>query len=242
MRLGQLSRKLGIGATEIVNFLSSKDVFIGEDSNTKIDDLHAQWVTEKYAPHLLESITSTISEEKQESIQHHTETIEVKATSIEKTDQTPVLEEQQVPVELIKAPKIELSGLKVLGKIELPEKKKKEPSAIEEQSGKEKSPSEKTKLFSDRKQNRREHKEQEHPKKNRIALQREREEREAEKQRKEKALREKERKTYNYLSRVKTKAPTKKSRFINEQVELSSNEMGQTPPTWWGKFKRWLTT
>ena len=231
MRLGQLSRKLGIHTSKIIDFLASKDIVINEDSNTRIEDEYVTWITQKYAPQLMAEVSNTLSEEKIEPI-IHTALVEEIAPPEE---QPAALEAAPLP-ELIKAPKIELSGLKVLGKIESPEKRK--AAATQEQS----EPTiNDTTFITERKKNPRKEFTP-RPQKNPVALQREREEREAERKRKEKLQREKEKKTYNYLSRVKTQAPTKKSQYVKEQIEEAPIITEKMPKSLWGKFLRWLRT
>jgi hypothetical protein len=231
MRLGQLSRKLGIHTSKIIDFLASKDIVINEDSNTRIEDEYVTWITQKYAPQLMAEVSNTLSEEKIDPIIHTPFVEEV--APIE--EQPTALEAAPLP-ELIKAPKIELSGLKVLGKIEIPEKKK--TATTQEQS--EPTLSDTTSIPERKKNPRKEFTPR--PQKNPVALQREREEREAERKRKEKLQREKEKKTYNYLSRVKTQAPTKKSQYVKEQIEETASITEKVPKSLWGKFLRWLRT
>jgi HD-GYP domain-containing protein (c-di-GMP phosphodiesterase class II) len=123
----------------------------------------------------------------------------------------------------------------VLGKIEIPEKKK----ATTSQEPSESSSSDTT--STERKKNPRKEFTP-RPQKNPVALQREREEREAERKRKEKLQREKEKKTYNYLSRVKTQAPAKKSQYVKEQIEEAPIVTEEKPKSLWGEFLRWLRT
>lgn len=231
MRLGQLSRKLGIHTSKIIDFLASKDILISEDSNTRIEDEYVTWITQKYAPQLMAEVSNTLSEEKIEPIIHIPIVEEVTPA-----EEKPTASETSPLPELIKAPKIELSGLKVLGKIEIPEKKKTatsqeqpEPIGIDSTSTTERKKNPR-KEFTPR------------PQKNPVALQREREEREAERKRKEKLQREKEKKTYNYLSRVKTQAPVKKSQYVKEQIEEAASITEEVPKSLWGKFLRWLRT
>jgi hypothetical protein len=230
MRLGQLSRKLGIHTSKIIDFLASKDIVINEDSNTRIEDEYVTWITQKYAPQLMAEVSNTLSEEKIEPTIHTPFVEEVVPTE----EQPAALEAAPLP-ELIKAPKIELSGLKVLGKIEIPEKKK----ATTSQEPSESTSSDTT--STERKKNPRKEFTP-RPQKNPVALQREREEREAERKRKEKLQREKEKKTYNYLSRVKTQAPVKKSQYVKEQIEETASITEEVPKSLWGKFLRWLRT
>lgn len=230
MRLGQLSRKLGIHTSKIIDFLASKDIVINEDSNTRIEDEYVTWITQKYAPQLMAEVSNTLSEEKIEPT-IHTPFVE----EVVPTEEQPVAVEAPPLPELIKAPKIELSGLKVLGKIEIPEKKK----ATTSQEPSDSTSSDTT--STERKKNPRKEFTP-RPQKNPVALQREREEREAERKRKEKLQREKEKKTYNYLSRVKTQAPAKKSQYVKEQIEEAPIITEEMPKSLLGKFLRWLRT
>jgi hypothetical protein len=245
MRLGQLSRKLGVSTSQIIDFLASKDIAIGEDSNAKIEDEHANWVTQKYAPQLMEAVTIAISEEKAEPVgivesPVPTEAIEavVVPASI---DEQPATDTVLLPIEVIKAPKIELSGLKVLCKIEIPEKKKKETASDAMASG---TPIEETerKVQPDRRPSTNRRKYEERPRKNPIALQREREEREAEKRRKEEILRAKQKKAQHYQNKVKGQVATKRIKMIEEPLEKMDAPIEVMPTTWWGKFKKWLRT
>lgn len=230
MRLGQLSRKLGVSTPEIIQFLASKQITISEDSNAKIEDIHAHWVTEKFAPHLIASVEEVMAEEKKEIA------IPVETTPVIETPSTEVTMEEPALPEVIKAPKIELAGLKVLGKIEIPEKKKKTDESLEGQpEEKERKPrSERPRSTS------REY--QERPRKNPVVLQREREQREAEQKRKELLAKEKEKKTNHYFNRVKPVVPTKKVRKEEETIEVVDIPVEKMPTTLWGKFMRWLNT
>ncbi len=229
MRLGQLSRKLGVSTPEIIQFLASKQITISEDSNAKIEDIHAHWVTEKFAPHLIASVEEVMAEEKKEAESPDEAITVTESATAEISDEAPALPE------LIKAPKIELAGLKVLGKIEIPEKKKKTEENTEAR------PEEKDrKPRSER--TRPQHEYQERPRKNPVALQREREQREAEQKRKELLAKEKEKKTNHYYNRVKPVVPTKKVRKEEELIEVADIPVEKMPTTLWGKFMRWLNT
>lgn len=242
MRLGQLSRKVGISTTEIISFLASKNIAIGEDSNAKIEDDHANWVIQKYAPELLEKAIAVIPEEKPQPTElvempAPTEVVEA-AVSQSTTAEQPTTEIEPLP-EVIKAPKIELSGLKVLGKIEIPEKKKK-GTALEEETSEKPTEELERKIRTDRRPSQREY--EERPRKNPIALQREREEREAEKRRKEQLLRAKEKKAQHYQNKIKTQVVSKRIKMVDEPLEKIDAPLEVMPTTWWGKFKKWLRT
>ena len=187
--------------------------------------------------------------------------------STEALDETPVQEEVETAASevvgvseesdealnledgIIKAPKVELRGLTVLGKIELPGAKKKEyvTAEISEEAVNpevdqpvvrvEKPVERRPKHQSE---NRRGY--QDRPRRNPVTAQREREQREAEEQKKEEALRQKEKRTQYYQSRVKPAVPTKAARIFNEQVTQDEQFAADKPKTLWGKFVRWLTT
>jgi len=234
MRLGQLSRKLSIRTGEILEFLSANNIPIENDSNARLDDAQVNLIMRRFAPDLLESTPSDSQPEAIVPEVDHTETIELPSVA-EKSIEAPT-QKNEVQDEVIKAPKVELSGLKILGKIDLPERKKKEatpdtdPSAQRVMSGPE----------NKRPDRRRGHKDQQGDRrKNPIALQREREAMEAEKKRQERALQEKEQRTQNYLRRVKTAAPTKSARLIEEPTEELS-KIEDAPTTLLGRFFRWL--
>jgi DNA polymerase III gamma/tau subunit len=238
MRLGRLARKLELRPIDIVDFLANKNITIDEGTNTKIEDAHAALIFQHFAPTMSltdatipdaqPSFEPTPLTSREESVVPESEA-PAAPTSSETTAQSEV-------TELIKAPKIELSGLKIIGKIDLPEPKKKLPEetpASNTEQSKERS-RENRKLNGNRPQ--RSHQ-------NPIALQREHEAFEVKKQKEEELRRQKEKRTQNYLKKVKAPQPTKAAKFIKEQTEqMSAAELAEPPKTWWGKFIKWLTT
>jgi hypothetical protein len=135
-------------------------------------------------------------------------------------------------IKLIKAPKKELAGLKVLGKVELPEPKKKLPR---EEKTKNRQP-ERPQLSEAEKEKRR------------LAAKKRQQEQEArqEKRRKEKELAEqKARKQAHYLQQVQ-KAKVEKPKTVVQQTATtptaSLRPERPTPTTIFGKFWRWLNT
>jgi hypothetical protein len=248
MRLGQLARKLSLRPSQLVDFLSTKQIHLEEGSNARLQDEYVTAIVTYFAPERLQEIVTQTKEdpdsnrelilvEKTPEIvtpepEEIKERIEVVAESIKP--------EEPQEVELIKAPKLELTGLKVLGKIELPEPKKKEPvspsETIEPKDSEEKiksRPATKRNIRTDRQPNQKEWK-------NPIAVQREREEREALEKRKEALKREKERKRMHYLSKVKTEQTTKAIRVYDEPEEKEMKPVAAPPKTLWGKFIKWL--
>jgi hypothetical protein len=249
MRLGQLARKLALRPAEIIGFLAKNSIQIEEGSNTRIEDDHVSLIMNYFAPERMAEMTAELAAEKNSSIPE----IEVGPEPVKEVkveDIQPLIADvpsvnPESVVELIKAPKVELSGLKVLGKIELPEPKKKEPQQIESITTddtvvpiEEQKKPESRKPFVPRKE-----RSEQRPVKNPIALQREREALEAEKKRRANAEREKEKRTQNYLKKIKTPAPTKSVSLVKEQVEVMVQEEKRTPPkTWFGRFMRWMNT
>lgn len=225
MRLGQLSRKLDITPAEIVQFLATKNVTIDVDVNSKLEEEAVRVAMDHFAPDLSEQIAANEREPEQVPEGEIEE-----SASREQNIQDEGAKEAQ-PVDVIKAPKIELAGLKVVGKIELPEKKKKEEP---ESKPIEKRKPEKTKR-SDRGSKR--------PRPNPVALQRQKEAAEAARKREEERRIQKERRTQNYLNKVKAVQPTKAAKIIKEKTEvLSPEELVDPPKGWFRKFLKWLTT
>ena len=253
MRLGQLARKLALRPSQIVDFLASKEIFPEEGSNAKLSDEITQRVVLHFAPERLRELMS--AEENNEKV--IPETVAAYETLSEQKEEVKLIVEEQPFIELtaeqekpevIKAPKVELSGLKVLGKIDLPEPKKKteEPETTDSEVGtneiikaKEKKPrSSEGKAYAQRRESYRQR-----PDRNPIAEERERKAREEEEKRKAKLEREKEKRTQYYLNRVKTGQPTKAMKIVSEPLEsFVAQEVRPAPKTWWGKFMRWLNT
>lgn len=247
MRLGQLARKLALRPNEIVEFLAKRSIQIEDGSNTRIEDDHVSLIMNHFAPERMAEMTAELAAEKNPSILEMEvgpeAEKEIKVDDIQPPMADVSSANPEPMVELIKAPKVELSGLKVLGKIELPEPKKKEPQQPESVATDNVVPKEEQKRLEPRKPfvPRKERSEQ-RPTKNPIALQREREAVEAEKKRRANAEREKEKRTQNYLKKVKTPAPTKAMKIVKEQVEEVIEEKVDPPKTWLGKFMRWMNT
>lgn len=241
MRLGQLARKLAVRPSQIVDFLSTKQIHLDEGSNARLEDSHLSVIVNYFAPERLNEILNINAEETAPV----TDTIEVilPVETIEVIEETPLPEplanivEQKI--EVIKAPKVELTGLKVLGKIDLPEPKKKEVT-LKDQPTEEQPAEEKVKSrASVKRNNARDRQPSEKPWKNPIAQQREREVREAEEKRREALEREKEKRRQHYLGKVKTSQPTKAARLYEEQAEETVRQEVK-PKTLWGKFIKWL--
>jgi hypothetical protein len=248
MRLAQLARKLTIRPTVIVDFLTQHNIQIEDGSNTRLEDVHVDLIMKKFAPTRVAEIAAELVLEKE---------IELKADISEESMENisePAIQESSTfllqdsgpeKIEVIKAPKVELSGLKVLGKIELPEPKKKEAETTGDQPQPDQPiPTEvdkKPRLENRKPYTNRKEVSNQRPVKNSIALERERKALEAEKKQRERQKQEKEKRTQYYLSKVKVVAPIKSIKLVKEEVE-ELTPTAPVPKTLWGKFMKWLNT
>lgn len=259
MRLGQLARKIAIAPSDIVEFLGGRNIQTEEGTNTKLSDDEVRLITENLAPEKLASLFHQNTPQEEKSIDVTPVPVEEPAPVIETAN---VVEAAEAPApvpitsleptstekpDVIKAPKVELAGLKVLGKIELPQPKKKEvlPEENTETLPEVPATDEPQRDVRPRKENRKEHvrpkdRRENKPRKNPIAFKREQEVREAEEKRREEAKQKKEQRTNYYLERVKASAPTKPARLYNEPVlEMKDHQTKKEPKTWLGKFWKW---
>jgi hypothetical protein len=261
MRLGQLARKLALRPSQIVDYLAGQQIFPDEGSNARLTDEMTEHIVLHFAPQRLNEIM-TVEETTPEllpalepvqvepipnKIEEVAEVETAPSPAIEVAEDKPLEDKPEV----IKAPKVELSGLKVLGKIELPAPKKKTAPVTETQEGTAGEETEKIPVV-EKKSHRSEPRAQtqqrrdnfaQRPARNPIALQREQKAREEQENRKTKRENEKEKRTQYYLQRVKTGQPTKAAKIVSEPLEsFHSKEMKPAPKTWLGKFLRWLNT
>lgn len=234
MRLGQLARKLSLRPAQIVEFLAKNDVQIDENSNYRLEDRHAEMIARHFAPESVQEIITEADEILPEEIQ---------------ASKPEVFEDQSAEeTEVIRVQKIELSGLKVLGKIDLPEPKKKliaeqeEGDEIINSENPSVKPTAKPRIPNKKSGHNRE-KQQPRPWKNPLELQREREAREAKEKRRIETEREKEKRKRHYEERVKSMAPIKRKPIKQQPVEKSRPvDTRPVPKSWLGKFLRWWTT
>jgi type IV secretory pathway VirB10-like protein len=241
MRLGQLARKLALRPDQIVEFLAKKNIQIVEGSNTRLEDNQVALVIEKFAPR---GFDITVQELTSQGVVQPTETPEIPAepqveeievfSRVEDTVlEFPTSEEKS---EVIKAPKVELSGLKVLGKIDLPEPKKKEqPKAEPQFEGEKPKSQERTRSLQSRSP-----KSNSRPAKNPIALQREKEELEAQRKREASKALEREKRAQHYFNKVKVVTAVKPAK--RDQIQEEMDEPAPKPKTLLGRFFRWFTT
>jgi len=234
MRLGQLARKLALRPVEIVDFLARQSIQIDSGNNSRIEDEHVLLILQKYAPgQLIENVEKEIAEEEKAPEVPTLGNIVTDVPAIQSIAEEKTITEEE-KIEVIKAPKIELSGLKVLGKIELPETRKKEPVANTEEPN-DQPPTE-------RERRERTNQSQQRPAKNPIALQREREAREEEAKRREQIERDKEKRTLHYLKKVNVAQPTRPVKIQEEKIERKQVTKEPAPTTLWGRFRRWLNS
>jgi hypothetical protein len=242
MRLGQLARKLALRPAEIVEILSGHQIQVVDDPNVKLSADQLSLILQRFSPNLQSEILAEDRVQEQEKSVDEP-IIEVSTSNApEPATQATITEALPEKSDVIKAPKIELSGLKVLGKIDIPEPKKK--TALEDQPKSENEmPASVEETRERRNSSYKEKRRTPRAASNPIALEREREALEAKKKKEEEDRLQKERRTQNYLKKVKTVAPTKAVKLVKEEVEeMSPAELKEPPKTLWGKFVRWLTT
>ncbi len=243
MRIGQLARRLGVPPTEILAFLGTQNIDAESGTNSRLSEDVVRKVIGNFAPEKLSEILQAPAEEPAPEVNEVVE---------QQPEPQPVAEEPQTeiaepapdaPVEVIRVAKVELQGLKVLGKIDLPAPKKKTETTAEEQQQSEEQQQQPQaqpprREFRDlKKRNDRRDREWKNP----IEQKREQEAREAERKKKENAERLKEKRTNHYYSKVKS-VPTKAVRRIEEQTVVEDIEIKEPPKGLIGKFLRWLRT
>lgn len=255
MRLAQLARKLSVKPATIVEFLSSQGITLEDNANTKVEDEHVKAVVSHFAPDLFDTQPEPALAPQPAEAEAMEETVE---SSMEEQAPAEVTIQEELIIaapiqeesadantlpDVIRAPKIELTGLKVIGKIELPEKKKKEEETVSVETAetvvaeveKKNTPRERS-VRTDRKP-----KSQQRSNRNPLAEARERERREQEEKRKQEIERKKEIRTKNYLKKVKVVAPAKRAK-PSVPITNTKKPKQEEPKTLWGKFVKWLTT
>lgn len=252
MRLAQLARRISVKPSEISEFLATKNIEIENSSNAKVNDDHVALVLERFAPELLkdeqtpESIEADSTADKPEE-----ELVNGEGDELAQAEQySEPISEKVIEQEVIKPIKVELPGLKVVGKIDLPEPKKKEELAkdidkegdAKDQASTAEQP-QKRPDREDRKKSRPMRDQDRRPRKNPIALQREREEREALRKKLREKEREKELRTQRYLKKVSTKVPPPKPiKRANHEDEYEVFEEAAKPKSFLGKIINWFVS
>lgn len=254
MRLAQLARKIGVKPSEIATFLANKNVPIENSSNAKVADDQVEMVLMHYAPELLapdpveEVEPREMSEEKAEVAPVQEEAVVTEEEPlVEPVQSEKISAEDSVEAkEVIKPVLMELPGLKVVGKIDLPEPKKKEVENQEEgtsgvaedkSSNKEKEDRRGRRKNTTRENERR-------PRKNLVALQREREAREALRRKQQEKERQKELRTKRYLSKVNQYTPQPqrvKKNKLEDEYEVYTSEP-EKPKSFIGRILNWFVS
>ncbi|NBP70370.1 MAG: hypothetical protein EBU52_16715 [Cytophagia bacterium] len=254
MRLAQLARKVSVKSTAIVDFLAAQAVVIEDNPNTKIEEEHVRLVLTHFAPALLEAeITalataqeeaSTIAEAEppQEVVQEDVPVM-TSENSVVEVPAAPITVTEELP-DIIRAPKIELGGLKVLGKIELPEKKKKEEPEAAGTTGDVLDIESTEPRIKPREKRLTDRKRAERPKRNPLSEARERERREQEEKRKAEEEKRKELRKQKYLQTRQAKAPARveKVKVEKEVKKIPLKKKKEESVSLLTRFLRWLTS
>ena len=240
-----LARRVSMTPGEVVAFLASRQITVDDSANARLDEAHVRLVLERFAPAELTKLEAparevTDNSEVNQPVSEPHPSPEPLSTDPEGIATNPDEEGSSLP-DVIKAPKVELPGLRVLGKIELPEPRKKETAAQENPEGEpgkpENQPRPRLEKGRDKGKNR-----GTLPRKNPVAMQREREAREAQEKRAQELENLKKKKTEYYLKRVKKiHQPTKSARLVEEATETLTDTRPQ-PTSLVGRLWRWLTS
>lgn len=147
MRLGQLSRKLDVDSEAIVKLIEKNFREVNNHPNIKISDEELEFVVQHFAPAQLEPEESKEADVVTEDVAENTP-VEDATEEEPKTEKPAFVEalrpkvitleeefnEKKKELETFKAEKPELEGLKVVGKIDLPEPKPKAPKEPKEEN------------------------------------------------------------------------------------------------------------
>jgi len=286
MRLGQLARKLDVKINQIIDFLEEEhQIKIENDLNTKLDEDTLTLVNLKFKATKTDTIVSNTTEEISEETTIINESVENEMPLINETpttnagkikdisaveneeDKLIVLDEDGEPIELnvvdgvIKAPKKEIPGFKVVGKIELKQPKKsiqfvktedgKIDEITEEISEKRKALAKlKREKYLKRKQNKKKQQQRKSKRgKKTILSELELKEQQAEllvKKRLEQAKISKEKKKKHYeqiaKSKLTRKQKKKKEKKLDNTVIKSVKQFEKEPTTLLGKIWKWFNT
>ena len=255
MRLGQLARKLSLRPAQIVEFLANQGLPLEVNSNTRMEDGLVLLVVKKYAPDSLVTIESelkAIDDEIIEEVEQKTEN-EVEAPlnePVEMVKQVGESRQSSLPeIEVIRAPKIELSGLKVLGKIELTVPKKNNDVLLEAQTDSSTTqgelqvrPVKKISKFNEKRDKQKQKRSFDQTWENPLELKREQEAKEAEEKRLIQLAQEKEKRKKYYEAKAKISKKPKRVKPENDEPKFEITSKNKSmPKTWFGKFMRWLT-
>ncbi len=252
MRLAQLSRKFSVRPAEIVELLARHNITIEQSANAKVEGEALTIVIAHFAPQNLESgsleeeVSATALPENEPAAVEQPVTVAIEETQpAEKEQSLSPVDEQLTALNevegVIKAPKVELKGLKVLGKIELPAPRKKENA---EPPAEDVPQEQQRPVARPESRDRKERQPRKNPKRdsrNPVAQERERLAREAAERRKNELEREKERRKHHYNKKVNPKGPTKAVRRYEEHETMTA-EPEEKPKSFWARIIKWLTS
>lgn len=243
MRIGQLARKLNVRPAEVASFFAQGEINPeGNLYNTRLSDEQVKNVIRFFAPDrwhelfteaLAEDNLPQPNEEVPSPSEGNKEDVNTNAEGLSDKTQPQFPEEKN---DIIKAPKIELPGLKVVGKIDLPEKKPRPAEAAVE--GGTEPAGEKKRLSGKQEWTVKLKRRQGF--KNPIALAREREQRELEKQKRTKAEQEKQARKKRYEQKVAGNKKPKAEKPVVERPAIHPVVSQQSSPSAWQRFKKWL--
>ena len=277
MRLGQLSRKVNIKPTEILSYLKNEfDIELGSHLNTKVDDALAEKVIAKYTapvdsnkdePEIKEPNVSNTAEKVVEttevvvqentpesSIKEENETSEIASAPVEFEAHEEVDASIIKNAELIQAPKIELSGPKVVGKIELPPSLEEQMveidgvmiSKAELANRKREERKEKREKYEEKRKSRSSKSARKSRIKSEAQLEQIKRDKEAEEmakrlERREKRIAAKKKEQTNAKSTFVPKPIKKKAKLVSNESQTSEPSKPE-PTTWYGKLWKWFNT
>lgn len=243
MRLGQAARKFETTTDKLVKILAEEFREVNDHPNIKLTDEEVAYFEALYQPKAKEEVESIVpNKEETTSLELPEAEKEEKEENIEPSEEKPELVDSLRPqvftleneftektksLEKYKAEKPALDGLKVLGKIDLPEPKPKEEKE---------SKAERSEKRQQERRKREDRKQRHH--KNAAIEERKRQERIAKRKKVEAEKREKELKKKHYEKQVKAKLQAqqpkkKKKKVTKEQVNSNSSRptTSQQQPT-----------
>ena len=241
MRLGQLARKLEVESSAIVKILKENFREVNNHPNVKIEDEELEFLTKHFTPVQAQVVQET-------EVSHEPEISKEESTTLEAPEikeDTPAFIESLRPkvitleeefnakkkeLESFKAEKPELEGLKVIGKIDLPEPKPKAPK-----EPKESDKSKGTRTINERSARQRNQKKgKRNDIRNPVETARKRAEFKSKKEKEEqlKKLKEQKKKHYeeNVKAKVSEKSKRKKKKKFVEQQSVQTNNSNQKKP------------
>ena len=228
MRLAQLARKLGLKPADVQVFLNGQDRDLELNANARLTEAQVVEVVRHFDPSREAEILQDRADQPGSSPDAELQPAESISTEspsvpVEAPEQPAVLPSEPAAEELpdvIRAPKMELPGLKVVGKIELKEPKKKTEEPLAEGDV---TQGEEAKPVAQPRPERQPRRERPAPSQrprqwsNPLEAQRQREAREREEKRARDLELKKEQRTQKYLKKVKS-VPTKPVRRREEEV------------------------